>query len=81
MDDQRDHSRVSRLDLIAALAPFAAEGRKWALTPPVFDGLRLLCAEDYGLLNRSSREAEFTIGDLKRAADVFAALTAGIAEV
>jgi hypothetical protein len=54
-------------ELVILLRPFAAEGRKWLATSEAFDDLKLLCGEDYGLMNQRCREAEFTIGDLKRA--------------
>ena len=58
--------------LKAALRPFAAEGKKWLGTFEAFDDLSLLCGEDYGLMDRSCRNAEFTIGDLKCAASALA---------
>ena len=54
-------------DIEKLLIPFAKEGLKW-ITTEGYDDLTLLCGEEYALMNRGSREASFTVGDLKRAA-------------
>jgi hypothetical protein len=65
---KEDRQLRRRLEVLTeALRPFADEGRKWLGTNPAHDNLRLLCAEDWGLLERPCREAMFTVGDLKRA--------------
>ena len=53
--------------LRAALRPFVSEGRKWLGTNPAFDNLMLLCAEDHPHMYNPHREADFTVGDFKRA--------------
>jgi hypothetical protein len=60
---------VTKLEkLREALRPFAREGEKWLGTPAVHDDLVLLVGEDYCMMEHRGRDAEFTIGDLKRAA-------------
>jgi hypothetical protein len=66
--------------LRAALRPFASEGRKWTGTNPAFDDLTLLCAEDYPHMTRWGREADFTIGDFKRAVAAYDYQIWGVAE-
>jgi hypothetical protein len=66
--EQRRNAEITRLR--DALRPFALEGRKWLGTNAAHDDLKLLCGEEWGLMDRQTRSAEFTIGDLKRAVAV-----------